>query len=689
VIIPALNEAQSVGKVISEIPHWVDQIIVVDNGSTDNTAQVAEQSGAQVVFEPRKGYGAACLTGLASLDETDIVVFLDADYSDYPQQMDQLVAPICESSAELVIGSRALGKRERGALTPQARFGNWLSCLLIKWIWGVEYTDLGPFRAVDKRALDALRMKDKDFGWTVEMQIKAARQGFEIREVPVSYRRRIGKSKISGTLRGVVSAGAKILGTIFIEASTSLFNRDTANKRELLIIFTRYPEPGKSKTRLIPELGAKAAAQLQRRMTERIVATSKEALRQRNLFLQVFYQGGNKTLMEDWLGRDIRFIVQAEGDLGRKLRKAFLGGFQAGMDSVVVVGSDCPGLTSNLIIHAFKALRRHDLTLGPAKDGGYYLIGLSKPCSKLFEDIPWGGPQVLSRTREIAAGQRLSTLLLDPLADVDRPEDLKVWEDEISGRTEAAKLRIREKSWAFMVYGQALAQSEDIANATISVIIPTLNEAQSLPAAVESATKGSDTQVMVSDGGSVDNTVEVAESLGVEVIRAPRGRAAQMNMAANRAKGGILLFLHADTILPDGWDGIVRNSLNKPGNSGGAFRLKWDRVSPGSRLVERLANFRSTTMGMPYGDQAIFTSTALFKRMNGFKDMEVMEDYELVARLRRLGRISVAHKPVITSSRKYHKAGLMFNTLINQAIIVLYELGVSHRFLARLSRLRN
>jgi glycosyltransferase involved in cell wall biosynthesis len=216
VIIPVLNEEQSIGKVISAIPAWVDDIIVVDNGSTDRTAEVAHDHGARVVPEPRRGYGSACLAGIAALRDTDVVVFLDGDFSDYPEEMGLLVDPITSGKAEMVIGSRVLGRRERGALTPQARFGNWLACLLIRLFWNVRYTDLGPFRAIRYTTLNRLCMRDRSYGWTVEMQVKAARDKVPVLDVPVSYRPRIGKSKVSGTLRGTIAAGVMILSTIFL-----------------------------------------------------------------------------------------------------------------------------------------------------------------------------------------------------------------------------------------------------------------------------------------------------------------------------------------------------------------------------------------------------------------------------------------------------------------------------------------
>lgn len=217
VIIPAFNEARAIGRVISDIPDaLVDEVVVVNNASTDETERNARAAGATVLAEPRRGYGYACLRGIAyaTTKQPDIVVFLDGDYSDHPDELPRLVAPIRRGEADFVIGSRIRGDTEPGAMLPQARIGNRLACTLMRWLWGARYTDLGPFRAIRFRDLLALNMQDKTFGWTIEMQIKAVRAGLRIREVPVSYRKRVGVSKITGTVSGTVKASAKILWTI-------------------------------------------------------------------------------------------------------------------------------------------------------------------------------------------------------------------------------------------------------------------------------------------------------------------------------------------------------------------------------------------------------------------------------------------------------------------------------------------
>jgi glycosyltransferase involved in cell wall biosynthesis len=220
VIIPAFNEQNAVGLVVDEVPkEWVTEIIVIDNGSYDDTYEQAKSKGATALIASKRGYGQACLKGMEHIAQSetqpDIVVFLDGDHSDYPEQLPDLVRPIIEDRADMVIGSRALGLKEKGSMTPQQIFGNWLATSLIKRFYGVSYTDLGPFRAIRYSSLLAIAMQDTNYGWTVEMQLKAAKLKLRTMEVPVNYRQRIGISKVSGTVKGTFMAGYKIIYTIF------------------------------------------------------------------------------------------------------------------------------------------------------------------------------------------------------------------------------------------------------------------------------------------------------------------------------------------------------------------------------------------------------------------------------------------------------------------------------------------
>ena len=218
-IIPAFNEEESIAQVIADIPELVSEVVVCNNNSTDQTKVRAEQAGATVVDQPIPGYGNACLKGIKYLkgqdQQPDIIVFLDGDYSDYPEQLPEVIAPIMQNQADLVIGSRALGNRASGSMPIPQVFGNWLATTLMRWFYGARFTDLGPFRAIRWESLMALDMQDKTYGWTVEMQLKAAKHNMRCTEVPVNYKKRIGVSKVSGTIKGTVLAGYKILWTIF------------------------------------------------------------------------------------------------------------------------------------------------------------------------------------------------------------------------------------------------------------------------------------------------------------------------------------------------------------------------------------------------------------------------------------------------------------------------------------------
>ncbi|MHC4402701.1 MAG: TIGR04283 family arsenosugar biosynthesis glycosyltransferase [Planctomycetota bacterium] len=428
---------------------------------------------------------------------------------------------------------------------------------------------------------------------------------------------------------------------------------------ERLIIFTRYPEPGKTKTRLIPRLGPHGAARLQRDMTRHVLAQAKQLTGLRPVSVEVRFEGGDANLMRRCFGGEFPFRRQSQGDLGRRLSCAFEAAFEAGIRRVVIIGADCPAVTPRLLQAAFDRLDGNDLVLGPATDGGYYLIGLSRPSPGLFTRIAWGTGAVLEETLRAARQMNLATSRIVELSDVDRPEDLSVWHSVNSGLASGAS---QER---------------------ISVIIPTLNEATCLLPTLLSLPAALNVELIVADGGSDDETVEIARQWGCRVVVAARNRARQMNAGAATATGSILLFLHADTLLPEGFDEHVRRTLARRPVVAGAFELHVDAPYHLLRVTQRIANLRARYWQVPYGDQAIFVAAEAFHSLGGFSELPIMEDFELMRRLRRRGRIVIAPATVVTSGRRWKTLGPWRTTWINQAILLAYCLGVSPERLAR------
>jgi rSAM/selenodomain-associated transferase 2/rSAM/selenodomain-associated transferase 1 len=430
------------------------------------------------------------------------------------------------------------------------------------------------------------------------------------------------------------------------------------NTSERLILFTRYPEPGKTKTRLISVLGSRGAADLQKQMTEHVLMRTGHLVSSRRVDMEVRYEGGNRRLMEEWLGSHMSYRSQGLGDLGSRMAQAFSQAFHKGKTRVVIVGSDCPGITEATVRTAFDLLDQFDLVLGPANDGGYYLIGLRQEESKLFEDVPWGTAEVGVRTLEIARQLGLCWVTVEPLDDVDRAEDIEVWEREA----------IRE---------------EGPQHPAISIVIPTLNEEERLSAALASTKSSSHVEIVVVDGCSSDGTTEIAKNFGVRLLKTTAGRARQANAGGFAARGDVLIFLHGDTQLPRGFESYVLDIMRKPGVVAGAFTLGIDGSELGFRIIEMLANFRSRLLQMPYGDQGIFIKGNVFRDLGGFPDMVIMEDFVLMRQVRKRGKVSIAPVAVKTSARRWRELGILKATLINQAVLLGYFLGNSPDRLAR------
>ena len=420
VIIPARNEEAAIGRVLAGVPReGVRDIIVVDNGSTDATAEAAAAAGARVVREPTPGYGRACLAGLAALSpDVDTVVFLDGDHADYPEELPRLLAPIAHGEADLVIGSRA-ALAEPGSLTPQQQLGNRLACTLMRLCFDVRATDLGPFRAIRRDALERLGMRDQAFGWTVEMQAKSARAGLRVVEVPVRYRPRFGRSKISGTLTGTIRAGVAILSTI---AKIALERQAPSTPTRQLLVFLKDPQPGQVKTRMASDIGDEAAAAIYRACAE-LTLERLAPLRQEIRLCVDPPQAIAR--IRGWLGAGWTMTPQRGADLGERVARATHEAFADGAQRVAVIGTDSPWLTSDDIDAAFRELEAADVVVGPTDDGGYYLIGLARSAPALFDGIAWSSPEVFRRTCEKAKALGLRVAVLRQGYDLDHVEDVK------------------------------------------------------------------------------------------------------------------------------------------------------------------------------------------------------------------------------------------------------------------------
>ena len=395
---------------------------------------------------------------------------------------------------------------------------------------------------------------------------------------------------------------------------------------------------------------------LHRRLVLRTLRTAHTFCQSRGVELEIRFAGDNASEMQHWLGDSWPCRPQCKGDLGQRMAGTFEDSFREGSPSTVIIGSDCPSLTPEILLEAFESLRTESAVFGPATDGGYYLIGLNRPRPEIFQDIVWGTETVLTRSVEILNRFGVTPRMLPDLDDIDRPEDVPRW--------------------------SGLVEPEEADLKSVTVVIPALNEAAHLAATLAAVNRGSPREVVVVDGGSTDATWELAQGAGATVIRSAPGRSRQMNAGAARATGNTLLFLHADTLVPEHWPDAVQATIERPFVVAGAFAFRIAGTFPGSRWVEWTTNCRSRCFQSPYGDQGLFIRRSLFESMGGFAALPILEDYEFVLRLRKLGRIVTARVPIATSGRRWNRLGVFRTTLINQAVIVGFHLGIRPLHLA-------
>ncbi len=435
----------------------------------------------------------------------------------------------------------------------------------------------------------------------------------------------------------------------------------TASQPCRLLIFARAPEVGKAKTRLIPALGPERATELHVVLTQRTLTMVKRFIEESDVRAEVWWTSDSLDAPPSIFEQSrLPCRLQVGANLGDRMANALAAGFVEGDSRVIIIGTDCPEIDQEILDAALRSLDQTDVVLGPALDGGYYLIGLRCPQPCLFQNIDWSTEHVLRQTLTRCVEAGLSFHQLRPLGDIDNPEDLVI-------------CRRLEGDFATVL-------PEPTPN-RVSVIIPTLNEEAHLAQTLQPLLGRKEIEVIVSDGGSNDRTVTIARDLGVQVIRSRRGRGCQLNTGAALATGATLLFLHADTLLPDQFEESIRRILEE-GAIAGAFRLRIEGSGLGLRCVEWGSNLRSRWFQCPYGDQGLFIRSKDFFELQGFPNWPLMEDYEICRRLRKVGRIEIATTAATTSGRRWMSHGVLKTTFINQFCVIAFHCGMSPTSLA-------
>lgn len=422
-----------------------------------------------------------------------------------------------------------------------------------------------------------------------------------------------------------------------------------------LIVMTRIPEAGRVKTRLIPVLGPDGAEAVHTALLRRTLRIAEQHARQTNVAVEVRFTGGSPQTIRTQFNDDFIWCEQQGNDLGDRMHLAIEAALRNGANAVIVIGTDCPDVSADLLDNAWRLLAEHDLVLGPAEDGGYYLIGLNKSDVRLFTGIDWGTAHVLRQTQDRCRELNKSLGLLPVLSDVDEASNLVI-------------CRRFDNDFA-----NCLPQRRA---GLLSVVIPTLNEFSQLDETVQPILKHASCEVLIADGGSTDGTVELAQKLGCRVIAVNRGRGGQMNAGAAISRGEFLLFLHADTRAPESFHEEIQRTLGA-GAIAGAFRFQIDQPGWGLRLLEWGTNLRARWLQLPYGDQGLFLRSDDFFRLNGFRNWPIMEDFEMCHRLKKSGSIRLAPSAAPTSVRRWKRGGALRTTFVNQICIGLYFAGVS------------
>lgn len=437
-------------------------------------------------------------------------------------------------------------------------------------------------------------------------------------------------------------------------------------QQKIIVVFARFPEAGKCKTRLIGELTPGEAAQVQQEMTQHTLSCCRQFRLESKCHIQVWYTGAELQQMRQLYGDDLEYYCQPEGDLGQRMRHTFAQAETQGGEQVVALGTDCSTLSVDLIRAAFVRLESHSTVLAPAADGGYVSIGMSAPFSAqqldaLFYGIDWGTERVLAQSVSRASDARVTVALLPQQYDVDYPADLDRWRKKQNGTQP-------HSPW-------------------LTIVVPVLDNEMLLEQCVVSA-GGHDGVVerIIVGAGEKRGSLAVAAQNRCQFLSGPACRASQMNLGTKFASGEVLLFVHADTQLPASYIGDIRRALSDERVVGGAFRLQIDSRGFGPRIVEQMVRLRSWLLRLPYGDQAIFVRRPSFEQLGGFPDMPIMEDYAFVRKLRQAGRVHVCKTPATTSGRRWDSLGVIRTTAINQLMILGYHLGIPIDRLAKIYR---